>query len=181
MLLNISSIVELDMPVGLVVSAFLLLGSEPLAVPQVGASQAHFWASEEDGSYEKATEYTVLNGSDAEESPVEVVMLPELLEVNASLHDTLLLGGIDAAAVENSKLDVSGHGISASHWTLEGSIEKVGSNQKLRLVGQPIFTKVIKNILVGSIGSFLEVELMLSILPSSDIISALPKLICHIK
>ena len=87
------------MPVRLVISAILLLESEPEVVFADSSSNSEVWVSEKDSSSDKASNKSVLGRSPKEHGPVEVVVLPVFLEVNSLLHDSLLLGSVKAASV----------------------------------------------------------------------------------
>ena len=90
------------MPIRLVISAILLLESEPEVVFADSSSDSKVWVSEKDSSSDKASNKSVLGRSPEEHGPVEVVVLPVFLEINSLLDDSLLLSSVEAASVADS-------------------------------------------------------------------------------
>ena len=80
-----------------VVATQIVVDAAPIHVRvPLGAdsSECNVWVTEEDCASNKTTTDTVNTSSSQEGDPVEVVVGPELADVLASTHDTLLLGGV---------------------------------------------------------------------------------------
>ena len=93
------------MPVGLVISAILLLESEPIVVFTESSSNCEVWVSEKDSSSYKTSNKSVLGRSLEHHGPVEVVVLPVFLEINTLLDDSLFLSSVEAASVADRQLE----------------------------------------------------------------------------
>ena len=154
------------MPVGFVVSAVLLLEAQPVIVFGDSSSKGEIWVSEKNGTTNKATNQSEFCRSSQEHGPIEVVVSPIFLEVNALFDNTLLLGGVEATCVDNRQLEPGSSWISVTETTLVESPEFVGELESLRPVSELVSSEVSKEIWVGLSGLFLKIPLIEIVLPS---------------
>ena len=130
------------MPVGLVVSAVLLLESKPVIVFADSSPECEIWVSKKNGTGYKSSYKSVLGGSPEEHSPVKIVMFPVLLEVNTLFHDSLFLGSVEAAPIADCELEPRGGWVSVTQTALIVSPVLVGELLGLWPVSQLIPAEV---------------------------------------
>ena len=85
------------------------------------SSEGNALVAEDNGSKEESTNDTINETSSSEEEPVKVVSLPELLEEDSLLHDSLLLSGVETASINQTELQPG------SEWVTVGLASLVAS------------------------------------------------------
>ena len=113
--------------------------------------------SKEVSSRDDSSDDTEPEGSLHELDPVEVVVPPEVLEVNSLLDDSLLSGGVESAAVDDGHLEVLRGRVSV---TERGLVELVPSSVGeviLDIVTVWLSSVAVEEFLVGFVDGLFEI------------------------
>ena len=97
-------------------------------------------------------------------------MGPVLLEINTILHNTLLLGGVKATSVNDTKLKPRSCWVTMGPSFLSVTVEQIIQSSSLRVESEVVFSEGGEKVLI-CLGCFsLEIPLVDSILPLLNLV-----------